>query len=513
MQDTKQQLTKFQKQLKTAAFNDNTLGLNGAQTARLVEMAAQIAASTFTTTTTPAPSQITPEEVADLLRSANLTDMGNAECLALLHGDKLRYDHTRGRWLIWTGERWAMDEDGTANRLMLDTARNRYKAGLGITDLDQRKRFASFTVTSENMRNLRHALEGAQTLPALATTIDRYDSDPMLANAGATTINLATGETRPNQANDYITHRLGPDYDPTAKCPRWVKFLNEVFARNAELIAFVQRSFGYSLTGDTSEQKLFLCYGTGANGKSVLLSILGRLLGEYAGSTSFDTFDADNERARGDLAKLRGTRVVTVIESDEDKRLNEARVKAVTGCDLVTAEAKFKDPFTYRPTYKLWLAMNHKPMIRGTDGGIWRRIQLIPFEQSFEGRADKKLEQKLEAELPGILNWAIDGLRQWNHEGLNPPAIVLQATLQYRRESDLVGQWLEACTIQGEQMTMKAGEGYKSYKAWCEETGIKPMGQPLWSRRVTERGIRALPRTGKGIFYSGIGLISEARQS
>ena len=509
--DSKQALHKFEKQLTAVLFNDSALGLKGSQTSRIVEIAKSAAEATVVSANGKAP----PEEVASKLRVANLTDMGNAECLALLYGDTLRFCHTRQEWLVWDGERWLIDADSGAHRLMVETVRSRYKSGAdldGEKEPERKKKYTAFTVTSENSRNVRNALVAAQALQGFATTIEDWDAEPMLANAGPVTIDLNTGQARPTQREDYITRRLGAAYNPQAACPRWERFLDEIFGGNRELVAFVQRAIGYSLTGDTSEQKLFLCYGTGANGKSVLLSTLGRLLGDYAGSTSFDTFDADNDRARGDLAKLKGARVVTVIESDEDKRLNEARVKAVTGCDLVTAEAKFKDPFTYKPTYKLWLAMNHKPTIRGTDLGIWRRIQLIPFEQSFDERSgrrpDKQLENKLVTELSGILNWAVAGLREWHQQGLNPPAAVLNATDQYREESDLIGQWLEACTVKGRQMETKAGDAYKSYQAWCADTGARALTMTAWGRRLAEKGLPKVKR-GSYIFYGGIGIASK----
>jgi putative DNA primase/helicase len=451
--------------------------------------------------------QLTEDAIDAKLREAPLTDPGNAECLELLYGNKLRWDNTRRRWLIWTSERWQVDDDNTVRWLMLQTVRARRNAFNAINPATKDSAQGwNFARSSENARKVRDALESAQSLPAFKTTIVLYDCDPMLANAGGVTLDLRTGTARDNAQTDYITRQLGAYYDADAVCPRWLKFLNEIFTGNRDLMAYIQRAVGYSLTGDTSEQKLFLCHGGGANGKSVFLTTLGELLGEYAGSTPFDTFDADNEQARNDLAKLKAARLVTVIETNEDRRLNEARVKSVTGCDVITAEAKYENPFDYRPQFKIWMAMNHKPVIRQTDRGIWRRIQLIPFMQSFEGREDRQLERKLRAELPGILNWALEGLREWHKQGLNPPAIVTEATEQYRQESDLIGQWLVACTTDGIKMEMKVSDGYNSFKEWCDMGKTTP-GRKWWTAQMEERGYRKSAPTRTGVYFYGVGLV------
>ncbi len=275
------------------------------------------------------------------------------------------------------------------------------------------------------------------------------------------------------------------------------------------MIAFVQRAVGYSLTGDTREQALFLGYGHGANGKSVFLEVLTALLGEYAANASFDTFDAGRRNeSTNDLAALKGKRFVTVIESDEDRRLAEARVKAVTGQDLITCRFLYCEPFSYRPQFKLWMAMNHKPVISGTDNGIWRRIKLIPFTQTFEGRADKTLATKLRAELPGILNWALEGLRAWQRDGLGTAAAVDSATKEYRRESDLVTQWLDECTEQDPSATLTTGTAIDSYTAWCKRNGYRAPTARGLGRRLVELGYEA-GRTNSRRFYVGLRLVED----
>lgn len=469
--------------------------------------------STRTEPTTPGETTTTPNtppDVAEILRTAPLTSVGNAECLLAMHGPQLRYCHTQAKWLSWDGHRWAEDGDGRAMRLMLATIRARQSQLGNVLGSDKEKSsFASFVVRSENEHGLTASLSSASWQAGFATTIDQYDSRPMLANAGSVTIDLATGQTRDNDPRDFITRRLGADYDAGATCPLWRRLLGEWFNDDQAMIEYIARAVGYTLTGDTREQKLFLCHGAGANGKSVFLTTLSRLMGEYAASRSFSTFDADERNRVGDdLAGLKGARLVTVIETDEDRRLNEARVKSLTGQDTISCRFLFGEYFNFRPEFKLWIAVNHRPTVRGTDRGIWRRLQLIPFLQSFEGREDKQLDAKLRAELPGVLNWALDGLRDWTANGLNPPATVRDATEQYRADSDLLGQWLAACTARGKLMETKAGDAYKNYVAWAKETSTRPISFTSFGNAISERGIGKEIRGGK-VFYAGIGLLSE----
>jgi putative DNA primase/helicase len=425
----------------------------------------------------------------DLLHEANLTDAGNAECMALLFGDRFRYCHTRDKWLHWTGDRWAIDEDGAAQRAALGIARARQAAALRVEDVDRKRKVFSWGLTSESNAKRAATLQTAAIFEQFTSTVALYDRHPMLASVQGGTLDLHVGQLRPSKREDYLTMQLGPVYDPAATCPRWMQFLEEVFAGNKELIGYIQRAVGYSLTGDTSEQVLFLLYGLGANGKSVFLEILSLLLGDYAANASFDTFDAGRRsEATNDLAALKGKRLVTVIETEEDRRLAEARVKAVTGQDAISCRFLYGEYFTYRPQFKIWMAMNHKPIIHGTDRGIWRRIRLIPFTQSFDEHADAHLADKLKAELPGILNWALDGLRAWQTSSLGTAKAIEQATEEYRLESDLVGQWLSECTARESSGYLLTKEAIASYREWCKAHGYREPNDRALGRRMVELG-------------------------
>lgn len=438
----------------------------------------------------PETGEILHTDAHDFLLNAHRSDTGNAECLAHLFGDDLRYCHTREKWLIWAESRWVVDENGAAQRSMIAVVRARFRACSAIPDPDQRKKAVVWAIGCENNGKIEAGMNVAGNLTAFSTTIEQYDGNPLIAACIGATLDLRAVVHRAVRRDDFITMRLGATYTPEATCARWIQFLEEIFASNDELISYIQRAIGYSLTGDTREQKLFLLHGGGNNGKSVFLDVLTALFGDYAGNASFETFDANKRsESTNDLAALRGKRFVTVIETEDGKRLAEARVKSVTGQDPITCRFLYGEFFTYRPTYKIWLAMNHLPSIRGTDKGIWRRIQLVPFLQDFSGREDKTLSTTLHGELDGILQWALEGLRQWWIRGLDTPAIVTQATNKYRAESDQTGRWITDVMVQVSNVSVSIAQAYQSYKAWCETNGETAMSQSKLSRVLIEKGI------------------------
>jgi putative DNA primase/helicase len=280
--------------------------------------------------------------------------------------------------------------------------------------------------------------------------------------------------------------------------------LDEVFAGDTETIDFVQRATGYSLTGSNREHALFVLWGAGANGKSTLLGIIAELLGDYGLCAAPSTFmERQAGGATNDLAALRGARFVSAIESGERQSLAENFVKAVTGGDKISARYLYQEYFSFEPVFKVFLATNHKPIIKGTDEGIWRRIRLIPFTQRFEGAdADHSLRQKLEAELPGILAWAVRGCLAWQAKGLTPPATVKDATASYRSEMDTFAGFLETCEL-NDTATVGATDLYQSYRAWAEASGERPVSQRWFGLRLADRGFAK--RTVKGrTFWRGI---------
>lgn len=437
------------------------------------------------------------------------TDAGNAECFADLYADQVRFVHGHDRWRIWTGTHWADDVTGEADRLALATVRHRLTVAATLADDAQRAEEVKWAIKSEATGKRRDLLTSAQSVITLATTPDAFDRNPMQLNVANGILDLASGDLLPHDPAAMHSKLVPVDYLPEATCPRWQRFLTEVFGGDLELVAFLQRAIGYSLTADTSEECLFLLHGTGANGKSTLIAVLQALLGDYSEQAGFQTFciDRDRQPIRNDLAKLHGRRLVVASETSEGIRLSEATVKALTGRDRITARYLYAEEFTFEPVAKFWLAVNHRPRVRDTSLGFWRRIRLVPFEQSFANRPDKDLRAKLLDELPGILSWAVQGCIAWQAlRDLRPPERVSAATAEYQTGEDILGGFLSECTITGGHLHATAADLYQRYTKWCESGGERAMTQTRFGRELGDRGFAKIRGAGRRFEYVGIAI-------
>lgn len=436
----------------------------------------------------------------------HLTDTGNAEIIASLYGQRVRYDHLRGRWLIWSGHRWKPDASGEITRIAIEAVRERMKLAIAINDKEKRKEAIKWGFYSEGKFKIKAATELATSINPLADDGKNWDTDPFLLGCPNGVLNLHTGEFRNGYPADRVTQQAGVDYDPNATASKWEEFLCQIFNNDLDLIDYIRRCVGYSITGDIREQCIFFCWGTGANGKSTFLDILRQVLGDYAANTPFSTFDISRQTGiPNDLAALYKSRLVTASETNESRRLNEGRVKAMTGDSAMTARFMHQEFFTFAPVFKIWLAMNHKPSITGTDDGIWRRIRLIPFTVSFKGREDKTLLEKLRCELPGVLAWAVRGVLDWQSQGLDMPEAVQNATSTYRSESDTIAQFVEEALEVNLKARVIFSALYHQYANWCKDTGHEPMNSSNLGRRLQERGYKK-QKQGGNIYYLGLGL-------
>lgn len=419
------------------------------------------------------------------------TDSGNAELIAALYGEILRFDHRQSRWLIWdkNRHRWSEDQSWTIRTYALKAARRRRELAARMTDTDKANKEFAWGFKSEDVYRIDAAIKIAQSLPPISDSGEGWDADPWLLGVANGIVDLQTGELRQETQQDRITKHSLVEYDPAAECPLFEQFLAEILGFNTDLHWFVWKAIGYSLTASIREQCLFLCHGTGANGKSTLLKILHHVIGRgYATDLPFSALELKN-RSSNDLVSLAGARFATASEVNEGTRLNEARIKSLTGGDPITARRLFHEYFTFPPAFKLWLAVNHKPVIADDSYGMWRRVRFIPFNEQFEGeREDKRLLEKLLAEAPGILTWMVIGCLQWQREGLEVPETVAEATAAYRAESDHVGEFIGECCITGPNATVTIGALWQSYQQWVTKNEEVQLSRQSFNERMQRRG-------------------------
>ena len=452
-------------------------------------------------------------EVRAPQEEARFTDVGNARRFVALHGRDLRFCHPWERWLVWTGKRWSEDQSGEVMRRARDVPRSLFKEAAECSDAKTREGLAAWALACESEARLRAMVSLARSEPGIPVLPGELDADPYLFNAANGTVDLRSGELRPHRRQDLMTKVAGAAYDPGAACPTWEAFLGRAMNGNENLIRFLKRAVGYTLTGDTREQCLFLLYGTGANGKSTFIETVRTVLGDYGKQASFDTFLAGKQDAtRNDVAALVGARFVAAVEAGQGRRLAEVLVKLLTGGDTVTARFLYHEFFEFKPVFKLFLACNAKPVIRGADNAIWRRIRLVPFTVTIpDEEQDRTLPANLKAEAEGILAWAVQGCLEWQREGLKAPPEVMAATQAYRDEMDPLGGFLNESCILSPAAKAPAADLYGAYKAWCERVGEEPLTQTTFGLRLGERGLSKARGTAGRTFWHGIGLAQGGR--
>lgn len=440
-----------------------------------------------------------------------MSDTGNALRFADQHHDQVRYVHTWKEWLLWSGRHWQPDDLAGVQGLVGKTIESMWTEARALSE-DARMRLLRHTLGTEAARRRAAMLEIAAADPRIATTSGKLDQGGWLVNAHNGTIELLGGSMREHRQSDYLTHCLSVDYDPAAECPRWNDFLIQVMDGRPELVDFLRRAVGYSLTGSTREQVFFMLYGTGANGKSTFLEVLRSLFGALAKNADFSTFlHREQEGVRSDIARMRAARLVTAVETEGDRRFSETILKTITGGDTVTARQLYSKEFEFRPQFKLWLATNHRPIIRGTDHAIWRRVRLIPFTVTIgDSDQDPDLTEKLKEELPGILTWAVRGCLEWQESRLEAPEDVTEAVVQYRNDMDSIGPFLEECCVVGTDYSVSQAELMQAYQKWAENSGGPRYSAIGFANVVRDRanGAQIVKTTG-GRLWRGIGLRDE----
>jgi len=446
-------------------------------------------------------------------RKERFTDQDNTERIIEDHGEDIRYIPPFGDWAIFDGCRWLFNAPGGLHPLVRETTQELLQWAISLEGEAQARALKNVTALQSGAKQ-KVMIEMAATYPEVIIQPSQLDQDVYLLNVHNGTLDLRTGTVREQRPDDLITKLAPVAFDQGAGCPEWLKFLDRIMNGNVELIGFIQRAIGYCLTGLTGEQCFFFLYGTGANGKSTLLNTIKALLGDYAMQSTPEILMSKDKTggASPELARLPGARFVATSETEDGRQFAEAALKQMTGQDTITARHLFKEFFEFRPQFKIWFATNHKPIIRGTDNAIWRRIHLIPFNVAIpEAEQDRDLEKKLLAELPGILNWALEGCRMWQEEGgLKPPAEVKAAVKEYKDDMDVFGQWLDECCILQPGIKTPHGTLYESYDQWSKTNSGWSLSSKKFSQTLTERG---LIKEKSGIHsWRGIGLLDESRQ-
>lgn len=382
------------------------------------------------------------------------TNTGYAEGINLLFGSDLRFNHTNGKWYVWYGNCWQLDTKETVIQYAIKTTREIQKLSKTIEDETTRNQLSRFASSCQSMPNIQAGVKILKSLPNIGTTHTEWNTDPFLLGVNNGVIDLRTGNLREGLRGELISQKASIDFNPHAKAPVWEKFVNDIFNNDAELISFVQRAAGYTLTGDITEQVLFLLIGNGANGKSLFVNTLKKILGQYATVTPFATFEklnaSGNREQTNDLAALDGARLVVATETARGKVLDDARIKGLTGGDEIAARYLRQEFFQFKPVCKIWLTANHAPKIQDDSDGIWRRLRRIDFTQQFLGpKADPNLDKKLQSEFAGILNWCLEGLQQWLVNGLGTPITVSASIERYREGNDIFVMFWRAWIKEG----------------------------------------------------------------
>lgn len=462
---------------------------------------------------------ITTEDRESPKRFYSYDDTGNAERYLDLFGTLTKYSYVNKCWYFYNGKNWEQDNIGAVRKWVdqsIEVLKNESISMPKDATEDEKKAYME-AKAKHVKRSRNNAGKEAMTRELkhnVAALPEEFDSDDMLFNTQNGYLDLSNGILNDHDISKMFTRISNTEYTDKIDCSRWELFLNQIFDGNSELIKYIQKAVGYSMTASVKEQVMFILFGNGRNGKSVFLDIIAEIMGSYAMGMQASSLMVKQGGSSGhneDIARLDGARLVTSSEPNEGVRLDEGLIKQLTGGDKVSASFKGGHMFDYKPKYKIWLATNHKPIIRGNDDGIWRRLPLIPFTVQIPlDKVDKTLKEKLMRELPGIMNWAVEGCLAWQREGLNPPADIQKATMEYRQEMDVIGSFIEQCCETGPGYSIGATELFKAYDKWAKDMNEHGFTQTQFGKKVSDKYEK---KKNKGkMIYRGISLKKEFKE-
>jgi putative DNA primase/helicase len=438
-------------------------------------------------------------------------DDRNARAFARINRGKLLFVYKTDRWLIWQNNRWNWCGIGEELEAAREVSRTLVKLAADqlSEDADKGKRLIREAATASMLPRLKAMLELAASEAGMGTTPDKLDVQPELLGVANGVVNLRFGWLIPNTPELLITKHCDARFDKTAKCTLWLQTLNEVFLGDQDTIDAFQVLIGLTLTGEAGEELIVFTYGFGANGKSVISNVVSTIIGEYAKTAPPSLLASrrnDDHSPRSDIAMLNGARLVSINELRGGMFLDEQVVKQLAGREPISARFLHNEFFSFLPRFTPWVRTNHKPIIKGDDDGIWRRIVMLPFNRRFEpNEQDPGLENKLLAERDGILKWMVEGSKRYYQSGLQLSPTMRREQAQYRAESDMLGEFLNECTIADPNSKVHEALLFSRWRGWCEANGVQHGSKKSFTLRLVERGYRQAPSNGKP-FYSGLTL-------
>lgn len=461
-------------------------------------------------------------EVKQRTESERYGDIYNGKVFARMFLDRMIYVHSRKRWLKWNGTVWewclAKEEDIAAKEATKEIAKLAGEAFASNPQDPDRIHILSNArqVLNNGKRNDMVMASISESGMSLSGT-DDLDSDGMLLGCANGVINLKTGTLLAPDPKMYITRQVQANFDREAKAPLWEKFMLETFKGDAETVRYMQAAFGYGITGVIRQEVIHFCYGGGQNGKSVMANVLVRILGDYTVTANAKMLmrkeGASSSDASPEIARLQGARFVFANEVEERQVVNEQVIKMLAGREKIEARYLYSEPFEFWPTFKVFVRANHKPTITDLTDSIWRRVRLIPFENTIpDDQVDQDLEEKLMAEREGILAWLVEGCLIWQKEGLAPSEKILECTRSYRLESDKVGTFVDECCDVRKDSKEARDTIYECWRSWCADAGIHPLSRNKFTRRLKEvYSVDPDGYIGKARAYVGIALKPDIR--
>lgn len=435
-----------------------------------------------------------------------LTEKTLAETFADFFGINIRYDYKRQRFLVWNNNLWEEDRDGKIVRYIMRLSEIIQKEG-EENDNKSLRDWGIKMQTHAKFNNIKNLIKAVKPIPL---TGDGFDTQPFSLGVKNGIVDLSTGSLRSGRQDDYISMFAPVEFDPVATAPLWESFMQTVFEEDEELINYIQRALGYSMTASMKEQLVFICYGEGSNGKSIFFNVINKILGDYAHTCSSNTFKKNDYNTQtNDLADMERKRFLTNSESIKDQKMDEERIKLISGGDRITARRLHENNFSFYPICKIWLYTNNYPRFNDDSYGLWRRIRVIKFPHTFRGseRIDD-LDKALLEEAPGILNWLIKGCLEWQQKGLRDmPSSITNATEEYRAENNPLAEYLADRTFPDKDEKIQSSLLYTDYKLWMADRRRPPMSLTAFGRKMNE-----LPFEKKieesGTYYYGIKIIS-----